>query len=70
MAYWDTNPDHHTFVPIRGALTVDIDPRSCNEGAVLAVFSANATKVELCLFDLEGRKELERLELPEYTDEV
>ena len=35
-----------------------------------ALFSANATKVELCLFDNDGEKELERIELPEYTDEV
>jgi isoamylase len=39
-------------------------------GVNFALFSANATKVELCLFDIEGRQELERLELPEYTDEV
>ena len=39
-------------------------------GVNFALFSANATKVELCLFDREGRRELERIELPEYTDEV
>ncbi len=39
-------------------------------GVNFALFSANATKVELCLFDQEGRTELERVELPEYTDEV
>jgi isoamylase len=39
-------------------------------GVNFAVFSAHATKVEVCLFDLEGRAELERIELPEYTDEV
>src|SRR5215475_504535 len=39
-------------------------------GVNFALFSANATQVELCLFDLEGRRELERVELPEYTDEV
>ncbi|WP_207483433.1 glycogen debranching protein GlgX [Arenibaculum pallidiluteum] len=39
-------------------------------GVNFAIFSANATKVELCLFDLEGKRELERIELPEYTDEV
>jgi glycogen operon protein len=39
-------------------------------GVNFALFSANATKVELCLFDIEGRRELERIELPEYTDEV
>jgi isoamylase len=39
-------------------------------GVNFALFSAHATKVELCLFDGEGRRELERVELPEYTDEV
>ena len=39
-------------------------------GVNFALFSANATGVELCLFDQEGRTELERIELPEYTDEV
>jgi glycogen operon protein len=39
-------------------------------GVNFALFSANATKVELCLFDDHGERELERIELPEYTDEV
>ena len=39
-------------------------------GVNFALFSANATKVELCLFDQDGTTELERIELPEYTDEV
>src|SRR4051812_27896421 len=39
-------------------------------GVNFAIFSANASKVELCLFDNEGVTELERLTLPEYTDEV
>lgn len=39
-------------------------------GVNFAIFSANATKVELCLFDNDGTTELERIELPEYTDEV
>ncbi len=39
-------------------------------GVNFALFSANATKVELCLFDREGRREIERIVLPEYTDEV
>ncbi len=39
-------------------------------GVNFALFSANATKVELCLFDQNGTRELERVELPEYTDEV
>ncbi|WP_296261166.1 MULTISPECIES: glycogen debranching protein GlgX [unclassified Pseudomonas] len=39
-------------------------------GVNFAIFSANATKVELCLFDSTGETELERIELPEYTDEI
>jgi glycogen operon protein len=39
-------------------------------GVNFALFSANATKVELCLFDASGEREIERIEIPEYTDEV
>ncbi|ANB75948.1 glycogen debranching enzyme [Paraburkholderia phytofirmans OLGA172] len=39
-------------------------------GVNFALFSAHATKVELCLFDDTGATEIERIELPEYTDEV
>src|SRR5579885_1169187 len=39
-------------------------------GVNFALFSANASKVELCLFDAEGKRETARIELPEYTDEV
>ncbi len=39
-------------------------------GVNFALFSAHATKVELCLFDQDGQSEIERIELPEYTDEV
>src|ERR1700749_408761 len=39
-------------------------------GVNFALFSANASKVELCLSDDRGEREVERIELPEYTDEV
>ncbi|WNC68682.1 glycogen debranching protein GlgX [Thalassotalea nanhaiensis] len=39
-------------------------------GTNFALFSANATKVELCLFDKVTETELSRVELTEYTDEV
>src|SRR5918996_3006184 len=39
-------------------------------GVNFALFSANATRVELCLFDPKGRRELARVDLPEYTHEV
>lgn len=39
-------------------------------GVNFALFSANATRVDLCLFDANGRKEMRRVALPECTDEV
>jgi len=39
-------------------------------GINFAVFSAHARRIELCLFDPSGRRELTRLALPEYTDEI
>ena len=39
-------------------------------GVNFALFSAHATKVELCIFDPDGLQEIERIELPEYTDEI
>ena len=39
-------------------------------GVNFSVFSANATKVELCIFDDSGTNEIERLELPEYTNQI
>ncbi|MBV9555824.1 MAG: glycogen debranching protein GlgX [Pseudolabrys sp.] len=39
-------------------------------GTNFALFSAHATKVELCLFDGGGRHESERIALPERTDDV
>jgi glycogen operon protein len=38
------------------------------EGTNFTLFSANATRVEVCLFTPDGERELERLTLPEYTD--
>ena len=40
------------------------------KGVNFALFSAHATKVELCIFDEKGEVEIERIEMPEYTDEV
>jgi isoamylase len=40
------------------------------EGVNFALFSANATRVEVCLFDERGERETTRVDLPEYTDEI
>ncbi len=39
-------------------------------GINFAVFSADAEKIELCLFDAPGKRETRRLSLPECTDQV
>lgn len=39
-------------------------------GTNFAVFSAHATRMELCVFDAAGRKELRRMVLPECTQHV
>ena len=39
-------------------------------GVNFAVFSANADRIELCLFEATGRREIGRFFLPEVTDEV
>jgi isoamylase len=40
------------------------------KGVNFALFSAHAEKVELCLFDARGRRELHRVALPSYTDQI
>lgn len=40
------------------------------KGTNFALFSAHATKVELCLFNQNGTKETDRITLPEYTNEI
>ncbi|HWU96988.1 MAG TPA: glycogen debranching protein GlgX [Oxalicibacterium sp.] len=39
-------------------------------GTNFAIFSANAERIELCLFDAAGRHEIARHTLPECTDEI
>lgn len=39
-------------------------------GTNFALFSAHAERVELCLFDRDGKRELDRITLPEYTHEI
>ena len=40
------------------------------KGVNFALFSSHAERVELCLFDAAGVREIDRVRLPEYTDEV
>ena len=41
-----------------------------DEGTNFAIFSAHADRIELCLFDPGGRREVARYVLPECTDEI
>ena len=59
----------------RGSIVREGLPHPCGatwdgEGTNFAIFSGNATKVELCLFDENGDHELERIALPEYTNQI
>jgi isoamylase len=40
------------------------------EGVNFSLFSKHADKVELCLFDAKGRREVRRIAMPEQTDQV
>lgn len=54
---------------VREGLPVPLGATWDGLGVNFAIFSANATKVELCLFNEDG-EEYDRIDLPEYTDEV
>ena len=50
--------------PVRLGATWD------GRGTNFALFSAHAEKIELCLFDSQGRREIDRVALPERTEDV
>ncbi|HMB11518.1 glycogen debranching protein GlgX [Saliniramus sp.] len=39
-------------------------------GVNFAVYSAHAERIDLCIFDETGRREIARYEMPEWTDEI
>src|SRR5581483_5813061 len=63
----------HEARPIRAIWPGQPYPRGATwdgEGVNFSLFSANADKVELCIFDPSGRHEVQRIELRERTDEI
>ena len=58
------------LVPVREGRPFPLGATWDGLGVNFAVFSAHATRVEVCLFDNDGNTETERFDLPEYTDEV
>src|SRR4051794_25535172 len=63
-------PDMPNVSRIREGLPNPLGATWDGKGTNFAVFSAHATKVEVCVFDGQAQTELERIELPEYTDEI
>ena len=70
------DPAMTTPHPTRGAhgiaegLPYPLGATPDGNGVNFALFSAHATGVDLCLFNDGGTEEIERISLPEYTDEV
>ena len=63
---------HHAFDPAQ-LEEGTAHPRGATftgAGVNFAIFSAHATRIEVCLFDASGATEIARIALPEYTDEV
>jgi glycogen operon protein len=56
--------------PLEAGLPYPLGATADIGGVNFAVFSAHAERIELCLFDPSGRREIARLDLPECTDEV
>jgi len=55
---------------LKGGRPYPLGPTVDSEGVNFALFSANADKVELCIFDRDGAREIARYPLPEHNDEV
>ena len=61
------------MIPISVIWPGRADPRGATwdgEGVNFALFSEHAERVELCIFDPTGRRELQRITLAERTDQV
>ena len=55
---------------IREGLPYPLGASWDGKGTNFAVFSGNATKIEVCLFSADGKQEVDRIALPEYTDQI
>src|SRR5688572_12018426 len=64
------NMTHIELTPARGGVPFACGAIWDGNGTNFALFSANATGVELCLFDPEGKTERQRIQLPEFTNQV
>jgi isoamylase len=55
---------------VKAGLPYPLGAHFDGDGVNFALFSANAEKVELCLFDAAGQHETDRVALPERSDDV
>ena len=55
---------------IREGLPYPLGASWNGRGTNFALFSAHATRVEICLFSQDGKTETARIDLPEFTDEI
>jgi glycogen operon protein len=62
--------DYVSSVSVKEGLPNPLGAHWDGRGTNFAIFSANAVKVEVCLFDVSGENETQRIELPEYTNQV
>src|SRR5215207_4609787 len=47
-----------------------LGPTADADGVNFGLYAPNAARVELCLFEADGKREMARIALPEFTDEV
>jgi isoamylase len=66
----ETTNSENRLAPMREGLPHPRGATWDGKGTNFAIFSAHATKVEVCIFDENGERELERIELPEYTNQI
>jgi isoamylase len=63
--------DHHPAAPdLQPGSPVRLGAHWDGQGTNFALFSAQAERVEVCLFDDSGATETARITLPEYTNEI
>ncbi len=55
---------------IKSGLPYPLGATLDDDGVNFAIFSAHASRIELCLFDAAGRREIARYDLPECSDEI
>ena len=61
---------HNSIARIEAGSAYPLGATYDGAGTNFAVFSANALKMELCLFDPAGRHEIARIALPECTNQI